>query len=61
MHSSCATVALPAAIGTISPARRPSLRAAAALRWLSIANSSCAVRVICQRSATFSAVSPMLI
>ena len=46
-------------MGTISSARRPSARAAAALCWLTTENASCCSRVIWYFSARFSAVSPM--
>jgi hypothetical protein len=45
--------------GTISPASRPSARAAAALRCDSTANASWSARLTFQRCATFSAVSPI--
>ncbi len=59
MQPSSDTMAPESEIGTISPASFPAFCAAAALIWLARANSSCASRGICQRFATFSAVSPM--
>ena len=60
MPSSAVTSPSAVGSGTISAANRPALAAAAALRWLARANSSCLVRSTPYRSATFSAVSPRL-
>ena len=45
--------------GTISSANVPSFCARSALPWDAAAKASCWSRVICHRSATFSAVFPM--
>jgi len=45
--------------GTIWSSKRPASMAATARCWLSRANASCRSRLTFQRSATFSAVSPI--
>ncbi len=63
MYSSWSTVRSPLRVctmkGTISSLKRPAFCAASALFWDASAKLSCSSRLICQRAATFSAVTPM--